>query len=101
MFRRIERVPRQSISTKIKEVKKATKDIFQNKRVTEKQYKNRLKTCNDCIYLVRSTNMCRVCGCFMKIKASLPSSSCPLNKWSLGDSSVNSTQHDDGCKDSN
>ena len=100
MFRRIERIPRQSISTKIKDIKKATKDVFKNKRVTEKQYKNRLKTCNDCIYLVRSTNMCRVCGCFMKIKASLPSSSCPLNKWSLGDSSIDSTQHDDGCENS-
>ena len=101
MFRRIKRIPRQNTSNKIKEIKNATKDIFNNKRVTEKQYKNRLKTCNDCIYLMRTTQMCRVCGCFMKVKASLPSSTCPLNKWSLGDSSVDSTQHDDGCEDSN
>ena len=100
MFRRIKRVPRQNISTKIKEVKKATKDILKNNRVTEKEYEDRLKTCNDCVYLTRSTNMCKVCGCFMKVKASLPSSSCPLGKWSLRDSSVNSTQHDDGCENS-
>ncbi len=94
MFRRMKRVPRQDISTKVKDIKRATKDIINKSRVTESQYKNRLKTCNDCIYLMRSTNMCRVCGCFMKIKAALPSSVCPLGKWSLSDSSVDSTQHD-------
>ena len=94
MFRRIKRVPRQNISTKIKEVKRATKDIINKNRVTENEYKDRLKTCNDCVYLVRSTNMCRVCGCFMKIKAALPSSVCPLGKWSLSDSSIDSAQHD-------
>ena len=88
MFRRIERIPRIPVSSKIKEIKKATKDIIQNKRVTEKQYKNRLKTCNDCLY-------------FMKIKASLPSSRCPIDKWSLGDSSIDTTQHEDGCENPN
>ena len=101
MFRRVERIPRIPASSKIKEIKKATKDINQNKRVTEKQYKDRLKTCNDCLYLMRSTQMCRLCGCFMKIKASLPSSRCPIDKWLLGDSSIDTTQHEDGCENSN
>jgi len=41
----------------------------------------RLDICNDCPSLFRPTWTCKECGCFMKIKARLESSTCPLGKW--------------------
>jgi hypothetical protein len=41
----------------------------------------RLAICNDCPSLFKPTWSCKECGCFMKVKARLESSSCPLGKW--------------------
>lgn len=41
----------------------------------------RLDTCNQCEQLIRSTNQCSKCGCFVSAKTWLASASCPLKKW--------------------
>lgn len=41
----------------------------------------RLRTCEECDRLEKTTYRCSECGCFMKTKSQLASASCPLNKW--------------------
>jgi rRNA maturation endonuclease Nob1 len=41
----------------------------------------RLAHCHGCERLFRPTWTCRECGCFMRIKARLSGSRCPLGKW--------------------
>jgi hypothetical protein len=43
----------------------------------------RLGICQVCsaIYSFLGTRRCRICGCFLAIKASLPNTRCPLRKW--------------------
>lgn len=45
----------------------------------EKQEK-RWSICKGCPELKKS-NRCKKCGCFMKVKTKLNTSSCPINKW--------------------
>jgi len=51
--------------------------FFVNKEV----YKERLDICKSCIHYFGATGNCKRCGCFMRIKASIGSMSCPLNYW--------------------
>jgi predicted Zn-ribbon and HTH transcriptional regulator len=46
--------------------------------------KQRLDICLDCdrlFELIPHAPQCKECGCFMKVKTRLKSSSCPLGKW--------------------
>lgn len=43
-------------------------------------YKERLSICNSCDDF--DGTKCKVCGCFMKVKAAIPMSDCPKKKWS-------------------
>jgi hypothetical protein len=47
--------------------------------LTEKVSKKRLEICSSCEYI--SDNKCKKCGCFLDLKTSSFSASCPLNKW--------------------
>lgn len=38
-------------------------------------YKNRLKKCKECDYLI--SGMCRKCGCYVEVRAVLKSNVCP------------------------
>ena len=42
---------------------------------------SRLKICNSCEFFNRRMVKCKKCGCFMKVKTLLKSSSCPIDKW--------------------
>lgn len=44
-------------------------------------YDQRIKTCRSCDHLIKITNTCKKCGCFMILKAKLESASCPVGKW--------------------
>jgi hypothetical protein len=46
----------------------------------------RLSICNSCPELFKPTWSCKKCGCFMKVKARLESSECPIGKWGKEDS---------------
>ena len=37
--------------------------------------------CQKCEFLIKPTNNCKKCGCFMKIKTRIGASTCPEGKW--------------------
>lgn len=43
--------------------------------------KERLKLCEQCEYFARMSRQCRLCGCFMDLKANLLEAECPTDKW--------------------
>ncbi len=94
MFRRWERV-------KPPQIVVASKDIITGNRVTKGTYMNRLNTCRDCVLFIKKLHMCRMCGCFMPLKAMAPSSDCPKGKWSTCESGVNATKQNTGAEDTN
>ena len=49
--------------------------------VTDEIKKERLAICESCPLLFKPTYTCRRCMCFMKIKSSISSMSCPDKKW--------------------
>ena len=51
--------------------------FFVNKEI----YKARLEVCRDCDEYFKPTGSCKVCGCFMRIKASMGVMECPKQYW--------------------
>ncbi|QDP64645.1 MAG: hypothetical protein Unbinned4585contig1001_9 [Prokaryotic dsDNA virus sp.] len=49
--------------------------------VDKKVYKQRLEICRDCDSYFKPTGTCKVCGCFMRIKASIGVMECPELYW--------------------
>lgn len=49
--------------------------------VKEEIYKDRIDLCKACAYYFKPTGSCKVCKCFMKIKARLAPMSCPQGYW--------------------
>ena len=49
--------------------------------VNKEVYKERLDTCRSCEHYFKPTGNCKVCGCFMRIKASIGIMECPELKW--------------------
>jgi hypothetical protein len=49
--------------------------------VTKGQYINRISICKSCPNLIKPTNNCKICGCFMNLKARLKNHNCPKNYW--------------------
>jgi len=41
----------------------------------------RLNICRSCDKIIKATMTCKECGCFMKIKTTLKTARCPINKW--------------------
>lgn len=41
----------------------------------------RYEICKTCPELVKISNQCKKCGCFMSLKTKIESSKCPLGKW--------------------
>ncbi len=37
--------------------------------------------CANCEFLIKPTNNCKKCGCFMKAKTRVATASCPIGKW--------------------
>lgn len=58
-------------------------DLFNDEigRVSNDVFKKRLEICKSCPHLMKWTNQCKECGCFMDLKAKLPNASCPIHKW--------------------
>jgi hypothetical protein len=48
---------------------------------TAETSKARLAICHSCKELRRPIDQCKLCGCFMQVKARLQSSKCPAGKW--------------------
>jgi ribosomal protein L32 len=49
---------------------------------TEEELKaHRLSICESCEHFRQTTRTCRLCGCFMDLKATLDRAKCPAEKW--------------------
>ena len=51
------------------------------KPVPESVFQDRYEICLSCPLLNKVTKTCTACGCFMKLKATLPNAYCPKDKW--------------------
>ena len=47
----------------------------------ENVYKDRIKICQSCEFYFKLTGNCRVCGCFMSLKARIGALECPKKYW--------------------
>lgn len=52
-------------------------------RVPNHVSEERMNICNSCEHLFIPTSQCKKCGCFVKLKTTLQSSSCPIKKWNI------------------
>jgi hypothetical protein len=60
-------------------VTKHAKNRFRN--ISENKQKKRLEICQKCEYYNESNISCRSCGCYLLVKTSWASESCPEGKW--------------------
>jgi hypothetical protein len=44
-------------------------------------HSSRIETCKSCEHLIKITNTCKKCGCFMSLKTKLEDAVCPIGKW--------------------
>ena len=49
--------------------------------VKEEVYQDRISICKECVYYFKPTGSCKVCLCFMSIKARISSMECPQKYW--------------------
>jgi len=54
---------------------------FEN--VSENVKSHRMKICNNCEFMIGSSHnpVCSRCGCYLNLKTSWASQSCPVEKW--------------------
>jgi hypothetical protein len=50
-------------------------------RVSEEVAAARFSMCVACPELIKATNQCKKCGCFMHLKTKLEKATCPIGKW--------------------
>jgi hypothetical protein len=53
----------------------------QSKKVEQEVADRRLDICKSCPELVKITQQCKKCGCFMTAKTKYEAAKCPLGKW--------------------
>ena len=59
--------------------------LFSDKKgiVSNGVYKKRLSICEDCEHYFKPTMQCKICKCFMFMKAKVINTNCPIGKWKL------------------
>lgn len=57
----------------------------------------RMKICMDCEHFNKSGSTCNQCGCFLGLKTSWASESCPIGKWGQQESPKNIPKTCGGC----
>ena len=60
---------------------KAARDITTKRFVPDEIKQKRIDICRGCDRWHENSHRCLECGCQMRVKTSLQSSSCPLGKW--------------------
>jgi hypothetical protein len=53
--------------------------MFDHLRVDEDTHKQRLSLCDSCEH--NKFNVCKKCGCLIKLKTQWAGASCPIKKW--------------------
>ena len=48
---------------------------------SQEVYEDRIAICKGCSYYFRPTGNCKICMCFMKVKARIAPMECPKKKW--------------------
>ena len=76
-MKRLSRAPR----SRAAELYKAAGDVVNRRFVSKEKKAERRAICEICPSWNKTLNMCRECGCQMRVKTSLSSSKCPLDKW--------------------
>lgn len=51
------------------------------KRSPESLANERFEICKSCPNLIKLSNQCKKCGCFMQLKTKLEDATCPEGKW--------------------
>ncbi len=56
-------------------------NLSEDDKVSDKEYECRLMKCRECVQLING--MCRICGCFVEMRAVIAVRHCPDNdpKW--------------------
>lgn len=49
--------------------------------VPDQVYEDRIAICKDCVYYSKILGQCKICMCFVKLKARLAPQSCPQKYW--------------------
>jgi hypothetical protein len=49
--------------------------------VENEVYEDRIEICKGCAYYYKPTGSCKICMCFMKIKARIANQHCPQKYW--------------------
>jgi len=50
-------------------------------KTSDRTYNARISLCNACPHFRKSLSQCKKCGCFMKIKAKIAFTRCPVGNW--------------------
>lgn len=53
--------------------------LIQDKAIVDQ----RMSLCEECPELLKITQQCRQCGCYMPGKTRLRNASCPIGKWDI------------------
>jgi len=78
-----------SLSEQGKNLFKTAYDILKGKiedpsqpvLVSDEAYNARLSICRSCDHLEPKEEQCKLCGCYMKVKAKVTVAYCPDKKW--------------------
>lgn len=60
-------------------IQRMIEDIPQGDRTAEEERERRLTVCKQCERLLEG--MCAACGCYVELRASLATQSCPYERW--------------------
>lgn len=60
--------------------------------VPKKIYEKRIAVCKSCDHYFKPTGSCKMCGCFMKIKARISQMDCPKLYWKSNSFDFDSTK---------
>lgn len=69
------------MSNFIETLKTAKNNAIKAVFVEETTSKTRFDICASCEFLIKTTNSCKKCGCFMIAKTKLKNARCPIGKW--------------------
>ncbi len=58
----------------------AASDTLHGEFASEEVRQKRIEICKGCEYLAMGSN-CKLCGCFVHVKARFKNASCDINKW--------------------
>jgi hypothetical protein len=67
-------------------------NVKEKMTVPDSVREERWNICSTCDKLYKPTNSCKLCGCFMKVKTTLPFAECPIKKWGTYETNKDETK---------